>query len=209
VEEPVGKMDEKNPETCARYGAVDAYTPPNHDAPSPAGGGEEEETATYAVNAAKATASTYTASLARRPAPAAPTSAAHAMPARPLCFHRPFIPPRANGLRPVSRPGAEAVQSGRRWWRSPATATASGGGGGGRVSLSAYRWVVDMDIAGMSLCEKCCCYICIWIRLLRDWRKIILLDKLVGPGCNLWPRPLLSCQLHRFSFVCSTAIIKP
>jgi hypothetical protein len=26
-------MDEKKPEILERYGAVDAYTPPNHDAP--------------------------------------------------------------------------------------------------------------------------------------------------------------------------------
>jgi len=28
-----GRMDEKKLEICERYGAVDAYTPPNHEAP--------------------------------------------------------------------------------------------------------------------------------------------------------------------------------
>jgi hypothetical protein len=39
VEELVGKMDEKKVETCERYGAVEAYTPSNHEAlppPTPA-----------------------------------------------------------------------------------------------------------------------------------------------------------------------------
>jgi hypothetical protein len=36
VEELVGKMDEKKVETWERYGAVEAYTPSNHEAlPSP------------------------------------------------------------------------------------------------------------------------------------------------------------------------------
>jgi hypothetical protein len=37
-------MDEKRLEICERYGAVDAYTPPNHEAPAPAEGGEAKAT---------------------------------------------------------------------------------------------------------------------------------------------------------------------
>jgi hypothetical protein len=35
-------MDEKRLEICERYGAVDAYTPPNHEAPAPAPAPAEE-----------------------------------------------------------------------------------------------------------------------------------------------------------------------
>ena len=45
--ESAGKMDEKRLEICERYGAVDAYTPPNHEAPAPAPaeeGGEAKAT---------------------------------------------------------------------------------------------------------------------------------------------------------------------
>lgn len=40
--ELAGKMDEKRLEICERYGAVDAYTPPNHEAPAPAPAPAEE-----------------------------------------------------------------------------------------------------------------------------------------------------------------------
>jgi hypothetical protein len=45
--ESAGKMDEKMLEICERYGAVDAYTLPNHEAPAPAPaeeGGEAKAT---------------------------------------------------------------------------------------------------------------------------------------------------------------------
>jgi hypothetical protein len=99
AEELVGKMDEKKVETWERYGAVEAYTPSNHEAlPSPtmaeAAGAGGEDSAMYAVNAAKATAKAYTTSLAlRRERPAPVPTSVHAMAARPLCFHMPFIPP--------------------------------------------------------------------------------------------------------------------
>lgn len=101
----MGKMDEMKLETCERYGAVDAYTPPNHEAPPPAPaagappapGGEAK--ATYAVNAAKAAAKPSSVSLARRrerPPPSGLSGPASAH-ARPPCFHRLFMPPGCGG----------------------------------------------------------------------------------------------------------------
>jgi hypothetical protein len=107
AEELAGKKEEMKLETCERYGAVDTYTPPNHEAPPssavagapPAPGGEAK--ATYAVNAAKAAAKPSSVSLARRhERPLSGLRGPASVHGRPLCFHRPFMPPgRRAGLR--------------------------------------------------------------------------------------------------------------
>jgi len=42
-------MDEKKLEICERYGAMDAYTPPNHEAPPAASPAPAEEGAARAT----------------------------------------------------------------------------------------------------------------------------------------------------------------
>jgi hypothetical protein len=121
-----GKRDEMKLETCERYGAVDAYTPPNHEAspPPPAAAGAPpapggEAKATYTVNAAKAAAKPSSVSLARRrerPPQSGLRGPASAH-ARPHRFDKLFMPPGSGG----GRAGLRFPRSEIRGDREPAT----------------------------------------------------------------------------------------